>query len=61
MSARPQDDPVLTRFRAALDETGEFIHAMPYRAGSYDDERNAADVVAQKSYVLESKVRCSVL
>jgi uncharacterized protein len=22
-----------------LDETGEFIHAMPYRAGSYNDER----------------------
>jgi predicted nucleotidyltransferase len=22
-----------------LYETGEFIHAMPYRAGSYDDER----------------------
>ncbi len=22
---------------AILDETGEFIHAMPYRAGSYDD------------------------
>ena len=22
-----------------LDETGEFIHAMPYPAGSYDDER----------------------
>jgi hypothetical protein len=20
-----------------LDETGEFVHAMPYRAGSYDD------------------------
>ena len=20
-----------------LDETGEFIHAMPYRAGSYDE------------------------
>ena len=24
---------------AILDETGEFIHAMPYRAGSYTDER----------------------
>jgi len=24
---------------AILDETGEFIHAMPYRAGSYNDER----------------------
>ncbi len=24
---------------AILDETGEFIHAMPYRAGSYDDQR----------------------
>lgn len=24
---------------AILDETGEFIHAMPYRAGVYDDER----------------------
>jgi predicted nucleotidyltransferase len=23
---------------AILDETGEFIHAMPYRAGSYNDE-----------------------
>src|SRR5438105_6353730 len=22
---------------AILDETGEFIHAMPYRAGSYDE------------------------
>jgi predicted nucleotidyltransferase len=22
-----------------LDKTGEFIHAMPYRAGSYNDER----------------------
>ena len=22
---------------AILDETGEFIHAMPYRAGSYED------------------------
>ena len=22
---------------ALLDETGEFIHAMPYRAGSYDE------------------------
>jgi predicted nucleotidyltransferase len=22
---------------AILDETGEFIHAMPYRAGSYND------------------------
>ena len=22
-----------------LDETGEFIHAMPYRASSYDDPR----------------------
>jgi uncharacterized protein len=22
-----------------LDETGEFVHAMPYAAGSYDDER----------------------
>ncbi len=22
-----------------LDETGEFIHAMPYPAGSYNDER----------------------
>ena len=22
-----------------LDETGEFIHAMPYRAGFYNDER----------------------
>lgn len=94
MLGRPQDDPVLTRFRAAvaeiygdrverivlfgsrargdaqpdsdydiavflrdisdrfaemnrladlstaiLDETGEYIHAMPYRAGSYRDER----------------------
>jgi predicted nucleotidyltransferase len=24
-----------------LDETGEFIHAMPYRAGAYNDERMA--------------------
>lgn len=24
---------------AILDETGEFIHAMPYRAGFYNDER----------------------
>jgi predicted nucleotidyltransferase len=24
---------------ALLDETGEFIHAMPYRAGSYNDQR----------------------
>jgi uncharacterized protein len=24
---------------ALLDETGEFIHAMPYRAGSYNDPR----------------------
>ena len=24
---------------AILDETGEFIHAMPYRAGIYTDER----------------------
>ena len=24
---------------AILDETGEFIHAMPYRAGAYTDER----------------------
>ena len=24
---------------AILDETGEFIHAMPYRAGSYNEER----------------------
>jgi uncharacterized protein len=24
---------------AILDETGEFIHAMPYRGGSYNDER----------------------
>ena len=24
---------------AILDETGEFVHAMPYRAGSYDDQR----------------------
>jgi predicted nucleotidyltransferase len=24
---------------AILDETGEFIHAMPYRAGSYNDGR----------------------
>jgi predicted nucleotidyltransferase len=23
-----------------LDETGEFVHAMPYRAGSYNDERS---------------------
>jgi predicted nucleotidyltransferase len=23
-----------------LEETGEFIHAMPYRAGSYNDERS---------------------
>jgi len=22
-----------------IDETGEFIHAMPYRAGSYNDKR----------------------
>ena len=24
---------------AILDETGEFIHAMPYRAGFYNDQR----------------------
>lgn len=24
---------------AILDETGGFIHAMPYRAGAYTDER----------------------
>jgi uncharacterized protein len=38
-------DPILKRFRAALadlsteilDEAGEFIHAMPYRASSYEE------------------------
>ena len=53
MPASPAADPVLKRFRAALDalygdrivplvtdilyEDGAFIHAMPHRAGSYED------------------------
>jgi predicted nucleotidyltransferase len=28
---------------AILDETGEFIHAMPYRAGSYNERARAVD------------------
>jgi uncharacterized protein len=36
---RPELDPLADLSTDILDETGEFIHAMPYRAGSYDDER----------------------
>lgn len=32
-----------------LDETGEFIHAMPYRAGSYDDGERLERVVLYRT------------
>ena len=35
----PELDRLADLSTAILDETGEFIHAMPYRAGSYNDER----------------------
>ena len=45
---------------AILDETGEFIHAMPYRAGAYNDRTSLMHEIRREGVELCSRRRPSI-